>query len=317
MVHVELVWERRIRYQKTDDIGSRPTNTTIDLRLSAMYAEASSLVGMDGPRDELIQLMDGEDGLSVISIVGFRGLGKTTLANEIYRKLEGKFQCRAFVSVSQKPNIRKILRTMLLRTPTWKFGKSIYPEDYTIDKKDLVRRWIAEGFICKACGIDPEDIAKSYFNELINRSLIQPVYTDYNDEVMSCRQVFEEDVGILAQLPLVVNLELFIRGTPEDKIIIRGRGFPVLKHFNFGCSRISCLAFVVGAMPKLEKLVLRINAKGWEVWRCTYRNRAPVRPQGSVRTHWGRGCQGIQQKSYRVRVEERHRHAPRLTYSQL
>jgi hypothetical protein len=52
------------------------------------------LVGIDGPRDELIQLVVGEDNVSaqhlkVIAIVGFGGLGKTTLANEIYRKLEG------------------------------------------------------------------------------------------------------------------------------------------------------------------------------------------------------------------------------------
>jgi len=67
-----------------------------------MYAEASGLVGMDGPRDELIQLMGGENELKVLSIVGFGGLGKTTLANEVYCKLQGEFQCRAFVSVSQK-----------------------------------------------------------------------------------------------------------------------------------------------------------------------------------------------------------------------
>lgn len=35
--------------------------------------------------------------------------------------------------------------------------------------------------------IDPEDVAKGYFNELINRSMIQPIDTDYNGEVMSCK----------------------------------------------------------------------------------------------------------------------------------
>jgi len=112
-VHVVEVRERRMRYQQTNDVAPRTTNTTIDLRLLAMYAEASGLVGMDGPTDELIQLMGGEDELKVLSIVGFGGLGKTTFANEIYCKLQGEFQCRAFVSVSQKPNIRKLLRTML------------------------------------------------------------------------------------------------------------------------------------------------------------------------------------------------------------
>jgi shikimate kinase len=124
--------ERRLRYQQVNGVASRSdirtlidpnTSTTttnitaIDRNLLAIYAETSGLVAIEGPRDELIQLMDAEGSqghqLKVTSIVGFGGLGKTTLANEVYRKLEGKFQCRAFVSVSQKPNIRKLLRTML------------------------------------------------------------------------------------------------------------------------------------------------------------------------------------------------------------
>ncbi|KAF8763030.1 hypothetical protein HU200_008879 [Digitaria exilis] len=63
----------------------------------------------------------------------------------------------------------------------------IYPEDYEIDRNDLTRQWVAEGFICKARGRDAEDIAKSYFNELINRSMIQATDTDYSGEVNFCR----------------------------------------------------------------------------------------------------------------------------------
>jgi hypothetical protein len=63
----------------------------------------------------------------------------------------------------------------------------IYPEDYTIKKNDLARQWVAEGFIYKVGATDPEDIAKNYFNELVNRSMIQPVDTDYNGQVISCK----------------------------------------------------------------------------------------------------------------------------------
>ncbi|CAN6352494.1 unnamed protein product [Urochloa humidicola] len=117
-LRVKEVSERRTRYKMIDDVGSKPNNTPIDLRLLALHAETSSLVGVKGPRDQLIQMMNEEDDvhahqLKVLSIVGLGGLGKTTLANEIYRKLEDKFQCRAFVSVSQKPIIWKILRTIL------------------------------------------------------------------------------------------------------------------------------------------------------------------------------------------------------------
>jgi disease resistance protein RPM1 len=63
----------------------------------------------------------------------------------------------------------------------------MYPEDSVIKKDDLVRQWIAEGFVSRIQGLDAEDVAESYFNELINMSMIQPANTDYNDEVLSCK----------------------------------------------------------------------------------------------------------------------------------
>jgi shikimate kinase len=109
--------ERRTRY-KIDDAVFKPNNTSIDIRMLALYEDTAGLVGIHGLRNELIERMVGEESVStqqmkVLSIMGFGGLGKTTLANQMYRKLNGQFKCQAFVSVSQKPNIRNIFRKML------------------------------------------------------------------------------------------------------------------------------------------------------------------------------------------------------------
>uniref|UniRef100_A0A0D9XUC5 AAA+ ATPase domain-containing protein n=1 Tax=Leersia perrieri TaxID=77586 RepID=A0A0D9XUC5_9ORYZ len=106
---------RRKRYKIDPELYSENTNVVpIDPRLPALYVEASDLVGIDIPMDHLINLIDGGDqSFKVISIVGFGGLGKTTLANEVYKKIRGQFNCQAFVSVSQKPDVKKILRSII------------------------------------------------------------------------------------------------------------------------------------------------------------------------------------------------------------
>ncbi|VAH23839.1 unnamed protein product [Triticum turgidum subsp. durum] len=62
----------------------------------------------------------------------------------------------------------------------------MYPEDRDILRDDLVRQWIAEGLVSNLHGHDLEDVGRSYFNELINRSMIQPGRI-YREEVVSCR----------------------------------------------------------------------------------------------------------------------------------
>jgi ATPase subunit of ABC transporter with duplicated ATPase domains len=115
---VEDASKRRMRYKLDERAFQSSTTTAIDPRLPSLYAEPDGLVGIDQPRDELVRLlMEGEGAsvqqLKVISIVGPGGLGKTTLANEVYRRLEGQFECRAFVSLSQQPDVKKILRNIL------------------------------------------------------------------------------------------------------------------------------------------------------------------------------------------------------------
>ncbi|KAM0906061.1 hypothetical protein ACQ4PT_017019 [Festuca glaucescens] len=115
--HAVEVNDRRKRL-KLDITPSCSSTVAIDPRLSALFEEADRLEGTKGPKDELVKLLtEGVDSLKqrrVISIVGFGGLGKTTLANLVYKNIKSKFHCTAFVSVSRNPDINKILKDILL-----------------------------------------------------------------------------------------------------------------------------------------------------------------------------------------------------------
>uniref|UniRef100_A0A0E0J0E4 NB-ARC domain-containing protein n=1 Tax=Oryza nivara TaxID=4536 RepID=A0A0E0J0E4_ORYNI len=110
--------ERQKRYNFNGTISSSIDVVPLDPRLPALFAEADALVGIDEPAEELINwLTKGgeklESRLSVVSVVGLGGLGKTTLARQVYNKIGGQFDCQAFVSISQKPDMRKIFQKML------------------------------------------------------------------------------------------------------------------------------------------------------------------------------------------------------------
>jgi len=71
---------------------------------------------------------------------------------------------------------------------------SIFPEDYKINKDRLIWRWVAEGFVQQdqqqvAGDQSFLEIGESYFNEVLNSSLIQPanIIDDLDGTPRSCR----------------------------------------------------------------------------------------------------------------------------------
>ncbi|XP_066333599.1 disease resistance protein RGA5-like [Miscanthus floridulus] len=109
--------ERGKRYYDINQclLASSSQPVPLDPRAPALFQEARDLVGIDAPREEIISLLRCEDKEhKVVSIYGIGGQGKTTLAMEVYHKItEAAFDSRAFVSVSQTPDMKKLLRDIL------------------------------------------------------------------------------------------------------------------------------------------------------------------------------------------------------------
>ncbi|KAL6900855.1 hypothetical protein ACP4OV_005531 [Aristida adscensionis] len=112
------VSDRRKRY-KLDPSSSCSKSVAIDPRLPALFEEADRLVGVDSQVEKLVKWLIEDTDLhpqrKVVSIVGFGGLGKTTLANQVFQKVRSEFDCMAFVSISQTPDVNKILTATLLQ----------------------------------------------------------------------------------------------------------------------------------------------------------------------------------------------------------
>jgi replication-associated recombination protein RarA len=130
--------ELRQRYEQ--DICYTTSSVRVDPRLMALYTDVTELVGIDDARDELVSLLAKGDGwskhpLKTVSIVGFGGLGKTTLAKATYDKIKVHFDCGAFVSVSQSPDTKKILKNILFELDK-KMYANIY--DATREEKHLI-----------------------------------------------------------------------------------------------------------------------------------------------------------------------------------
>lgn len=60
---------------------------------------------------------------------------------------------------------------------------SIFPKGGNFSRKRLTRRWIAEGFASEKQGLTEEEVAETYFNQLVRRKIIRPMQHSSNGKV--------------------------------------------------------------------------------------------------------------------------------------
>lgn len=113
-----------------------PAKISVDPRITAPYTKVTELVGIHEAKEEVItRLIKGDEQERIVSIAGFGGLGKTTLAKAVYEEIKGQFDCTAFVSASRNPDTKKLLKDIMYELDKEKFKNS---HSIMLDEKHLI-----------------------------------------------------------------------------------------------------------------------------------------------------------------------------------
>jgi disease resistance protein RPM1 len=127
--------------------------------------------------DEILKKCDGLP-LAIIAISGL--LANTENTKDEWHRVKVSIGC----ALERNPSVEGMMKIISLsyfdlpaNLKTCLLYLSIFPEDAVIYKKGLIRSWIAEGFIYKEDRYTLYEVGKKCFNELVNRSLIEPINT--------------------------------------------------------------------------------------------------------------------------------------------
>ncbi|KAM0855311.1 hypothetical protein ACQ4PT_049879 [Festuca glaucescens] len=215
------VGERNQRYKTREAFSNTKNainkiNGTVDPRALAVFEDASKLFGIDEPKAEIVKLLT--EGVStknqpkLVSIVGSGGMGKTTLANQVYQYLKGNFGCRAFLSVSRNPDMMVILRTIF---------SEVTGKDYATTEAGSIEQLIRKIKVFLAdkryfvvvddiWDVDTWDVIKLAFPMASTDSIIITT-TRMNDVAQSCCSSFNGAIYDLRRLSVVHSRQLFRR----------------------------------------------------------------------------------------------------------
>ncbi|KAK4379653.1 hypothetical protein RND71_001515 [Anisodus tanguticus] len=119
-VHNIAEGHQRYRYKfyvpEQGSSSNHAYDTANDRRGDALLLEEAELVGIEIPRQQLIDwLVEDDPRLKVVSVVGMGGSGKTTLVKKVYEDAAVKknFNSLAWITVSQSFKIEEVLKDMI------------------------------------------------------------------------------------------------------------------------------------------------------------------------------------------------------------
>jgi Leucine-rich repeat (LRR) protein len=141
---------------------------------------------------EISEKILGKCGGAPLAIVSIAGLlvSKPVLSKDQWQKI----YCSLGSELETSPSLERLKKILELsyndlpyHLKTCFLYLSVYPEDHIIRRKSVLRRWVAERFVTEKRGLSVFEVAESYFDEFINRSIIHPVDMSFTGKVKTFR----------------------------------------------------------------------------------------------------------------------------------
>ncbi|KAG8076049.1 hypothetical protein GUJ93_ZPchr0006g43529 [Zizania palustris] len=282
---VEDVSNRNGRYKLIDiimpDINTSKMDYTEDIRnLSVNNIDEGALLGLDGPKAEVLRLLDIQNNIGptkVVSVVGMGGLGKTTLVKKVSESnsILKSFSRHAWITILEVVNIKRSglkivkelgeltqLRKLGLVGVSKKQGKELsaaldklpYLRSLRLDSGSFDPHWL--GSIptlplhlhrLKLMGhLSP---LPSWVAALIN---LRKIY-------LSLTCLVQDDLRVLGTLPNLMHLQFDMKSYIGEKLLFYSGAFPILRTLQlyFPIQSATEVAFEKGASPKMERITIR------------------------------------------------------------
>ncbi|XP_024018744.1 disease resistance protein RPM1 [Morus notabilis] len=192
------------------------SNTWYDPRQDSCFLEETEVVGVQSTRDELIAMVENESPQrKVISLVGMGGLGKTTLAHQVYIRVKGGFDCHAWIEVSQTYNKVELLQNLLRKF--YEAREEPVPERIDVMDQITLTTKIRDYLRGKRYFVVFDDVWNSTFWADVKNALLDPneksgriiITTRYVNVAIFCKESSCVYIHEMQCLPLHNAWELF------------------------------------------------------------------------------------------------------------
>ncbi|GFQ06340.1 putative late blight resistance protein homolog r1a-6 [Phtheirospermum japonicum] len=190
-------WDKVKTFFPDNDNGSRIMVTTrlsklasqlsgSDGSLNSTFGEESCPLELEGIGKKIVENCKGLP-LSIVVIGGLLAKSKRTREYWLYISAN----LNSIVNSEDNEHCLKILhlsyKELSVHLKPCFLYMGVYPEDWVIHVPVLLRLWVAEGFLKPISGKCLEEVAKEYFNDLLDRNLVLVNKRGWIGETIECK----------------------------------------------------------------------------------------------------------------------------------